>query len=112
MSVFPMNMELPLSDSVTQPIEAHAHGLGHILFDGVVDDASRVFVVELEWCGSLRVSEFCEGFVEWDEVFCGEEACASLSFLSEGHDGVDQLADDVDGVITRRWCAVGVEWRL
>ena len=57
-SVFPIDVKLTLADSVAQPAEAHVHCFGHALLDGFVGEACCTFVVELEECGTLRVSEF------------------------------------------------------
>ena len=46
-TLFPVNMEVALADSVAQPVEAHVHRLGHFLFDCFVDDACGTFVVKL-----------------------------------------------------------------
>ena len=105
--MFPVYVKLVLADSVAQPVEAHVHGFGHSLFYGFVGDACRTFVVELEGRGTLRVSEFVKCLAEWEKVFSGEEACACFGFLGGGHDGVDDLAYDVHGVVEWWWWAVG-----
>ena len=58
---FPVDVELVLVYTVTDPVESHIDGFGPSLFDGVVDDAGGAGVVDLDWCGRLRPSHFKKG---------------------------------------------------
>ena len=54
-SAFPVDAELPLPYSVSDPVEAHVHGFGALCFYGVVGDAGCYLVVSLDgrwaWLG-------------------------------------------------------------
>jgi hypothetical protein len=50
---FPMDTELALSDTVTDPIEAHVDGFGASLFDFVIDDAFGHCIVSFDGCCRL-----------------------------------------------------------
>jgi hypothetical protein len=53
-----MDKELQLLDAVADPIEWHVHGCGRTLFDGVIGYSIGTFVVHLDGCWRLRMSEF------------------------------------------------------
>ena len=55
---FPVDTKLILFLSIANPIQSHVHGFGSALDDGVGDDASGTFVVELNWCWPLLVAHF------------------------------------------------------
>ena len=58
---FPVDAELPLTDSVLDPIESHVHCLGSFGFDCVVGDSFGGCIVCADGGGSrLWVSHFCE----------------------------------------------------
>ena len=101
---------MTLTYSIAQPVEAHVHGFGSFLFDGVVGDPGGALVVELEGRGSLRVAEFFEGLTERDDVFCSEVACSCFCLLCGGHYCVDEFAHDVDGVVVWWRRGVGCDW--
>ena len=56
----PMDEEMALADAVSDPIEAHVHGFGSSLFDGVVADAGGAGVVGLDGSGWLWVMHVFE----------------------------------------------------
>ena len=47
------------------PIKTHADCLRSLLFDRVVDEAFRDRVVDTDWGGRLRVTEFSKGGLYW-----------------------------------------------
>ena len=55
LSRFPIDMEMALSGPVAEPVEAHVHCLGSLLFDCVIDDPLGRTVVSLERGGRLRM---------------------------------------------------------
>ena len=54
---FPMDCELDLFDSVSNPVEVHVNGFGSFLFDRVIGDAFSTRVVCLDGSGWLGVSQ-------------------------------------------------------
>lgn len=57
----PSNLETVLADLVTDPEKTHVHCFGSFLFDAVVRDANRGFVVGDKWGCILWMSEFFKG---------------------------------------------------
>ena len=57
-SLFPMNIKLLLSASITNPINAHVHSFGYALYNCVSDDAVGENVFKLNWCWTLDVDHF------------------------------------------------------
>ena len=47
----PIELELSLLDTVSEPVEAHVHGLGAFLFDGVIQDAITCCIIGLDGRG-------------------------------------------------------------
>jgi hypothetical protein len=54
---FPVDFELALIGSVTDPIESHVNSFGALLCDGAVDDATSCEIVSLEWGWRLWMSQ-------------------------------------------------------
>ena len=54
--LFPMNMKLFLSTSITKPIKARVHSFESVLYNSVSDDAVGDNVVKLNWCWTLDVT--------------------------------------------------------
>ena len=54
--------EVPLADSVPDPVQAHVRGLGHALGDGVGRDADGHLVVAKQRGGRLRVAHVGQDF--------------------------------------------------
>jgi hypothetical protein len=65
----PMDMELMLPSSVSEPVESHVHCLRSALDDGVGEDSGGTLVVEFNWRRTLRMSHFLETGSHWDGVF-------------------------------------------
>ena len=65
----PVNDELPLFDSVLDPIKSHVDRLGSALLDGLVYDAGRTSVIGLNRSGSLWVAEFFEYSAKHGSIF-------------------------------------------
>ena len=55
-SRLPIDMEMSLFGPVSEPVEAHVHGFGSLLFDSVIDDPLGYAVVSLDWGSWLGVS--------------------------------------------------------
>jgi hypothetical protein len=64
----PVDDELTLVNPVTDPVETHVHGFGSALFYRVVGYAFIAFVVGLNVCGRLWMTEFCEGDAEASDI--------------------------------------------
>ena len=52
----PINIELSLVDAVAHPVEPHVDSLGAALFDGVVEDAGGIGVINDDGGGWLDVA--------------------------------------------------------
>jgi hypothetical protein len=76
----PMNYELPLLDSVADPVKAHVYGFGATLFDFFIGDASGACIVGLDGCFGLRMSHFFEYNAERDTVASVLEYRAEFCF--------------------------------
>jgi hypothetical protein len=55
-ALFPKDNELALTDTVTNPVEAHVNGFGSFLFNRIVGNAGSGAVVGLDGSGRLSVS--------------------------------------------------------
>ncbi len=100
---FPVDVELFLSLSVAEPVEAHIHSFGSALYYVVGEDANGTFVIELEWSGTLGMAHFGEGCAHGNGIFGVDEAGAGFRLLNGGHDGVNYFAVDKDWCIERWW---------
>ena len=70
-SAFPVDAELALAHSVSDPVEAHVHGFGALGLDGIVGDACCYLVVGLDGCwAGLGMAHF------------GEDGADGCSFLA------------------------------
>ena len=56
----PIDKEVSLLDSVSDPVEAHVYCFGSSLFDCVVGKSDGYFIVSLDWSRRLRVAHFCQ----------------------------------------------------
>ena len=56
----PVDEEMTLACTVTDPIRAHVDRFRSFLLDGVVGKAAGGGVVDLDWRGRLRVPQFAE----------------------------------------------------
>jgi hypothetical protein len=77
--------ELALVNPVADPVETHVHGFGSALLDRVVGDAFSAFVVGLDGCGRLWMTEFLEGDAEAAGILRNVEQGPKLSFCCQGH---------------------------
>ena len=62
----PVDEELLLADSVSNPVEAHVNGLGCFVLDVVVGEFNRGGVVYLDGVGRLGMTHFGKGDAEWE----------------------------------------------
>ena len=53
----PMDEEMALADTIAYPIEAHIHGFGAALFDGVIYDTCCTGIVRLNRRWRLRMAQ-------------------------------------------------------
>ena len=67
---FPVDVELSLLGSVSQPVEPHVHGFGSLLFDSVIDYSLGCTVISLDRCSWLGMSKFLEALSHWQELLC------------------------------------------
>ena len=104
----PIDLELSLADTVTDPIKAHIHGFGSFLLDGLVGNPVANFVVSGHGGRSLRMPELGEGDALGYRVLAIDEEAGEFAFSHAGKDGFEDLAGDADSSIERRWRRVGV----
>jgi hypothetical protein len=65
----PIDMVLFLPNAVANPIEAHIHGFGSLLFDGFVGDATGGAVVDNHRSRRLWVAQFVKSDAEGGAFF-------------------------------------------
>jgi hypothetical protein len=82
----PMYVKLSLSDTVANPVEAHAEGLGSLVLDGIVSDAFRALVVGLDRRDELRMAELGERGADHAAVLGVEEQGGKLGVRGGGDD--------------------------
>jgi hypothetical protein len=54
----PVDFKLVLFDSILDPVETHVHRFGFALSDLFVGETMGGGVVNLGWCGRLRIAHF------------------------------------------------------
>jgi hypothetical protein len=84
-----------LEDRVTDPVIAHVHGFGSVLFDRVVGNAAGSAVVGLNGCGSLPEPMFRKGGADGTSFLA-----TCLCFCSAGDNFFHEMGDDVDSSIS------------
>ena len=83
-AAFPIDNKLSLADAVTDPIKAHVHGFGLLLFYTIVGNAGGSGVVGYHWCWWLWVAKFLESDAFGDGFLAVMEQAAEFSFGSTG----------------------------
>ena len=68
-SLFPTNMKMFLSKSITKPKKAHVHSFGYEFYNNFSDDAVGENVVKLNWCWTLDMDHFMYGITNWNSIF-------------------------------------------
>ena len=91
----PVDKELTLVDTVTNPVEAHFHGAGTFLFDGVIGDAGCGGVVSFDGGGWLRMSHLFKGGAKDRSFLSIDEEATDFRLGGRGHDGFQFLTYDV-----------------
>ena len=94
----PINVVLPLSYSVADPVESHVNGLRTFLFDSVVGNPGGGAVVSLYGGGWLGMAHFGEGCSDGTGVFEVVEEAAEFHLQGTCKDLVHDLAKDQDGM--------------
>ena len=79
-SCSPVNPELFLAFSATQPMESHVHGFGAAWLDGVVYNSEGRGVVGLDQCLGLHVAHFFELMAGGDGFAAVDVKCAEFCF--------------------------------
>ncbi len=85
--------------AVTDPVKTHIDGLGVLLFDHVIDDATCHTVICLEGGCWLWVAKLLQSSADGACSLHIEEQCTKLSFGSTGHNLPHDLAQDIQGPI-------------
>jgi hypothetical protein len=82
----PADLELMLSDTVTDPVKAHVDRFGSFLFDRVVGYARGGTIVGNGDSGGLLVAHFLEANAERSGIFAVvEETTSQLGLSSAGY---------------------------
>ena len=102
-SRFPEDMELLLADSIFQPVESHVDGLGMFHFDGVIGDSRGSVVVGLDRSGWLWVAHLSKGVANGAGLFRIEEEGTEFGLGGTGHDGANDVAEDIHSAVVRWW---------
>ena len=97
----PVHVELPLSDPVADPVEAHVDGFRSLLLDGVIGDAVGACVVGLDRRDGLWVAEFGERGANHASVLAVEEQGADFGFRGGAGDDAHDVAVYVDSAVSR-----------
>ena len=105
-SGFPINLELPLSYTVADPIKSHVNCFGSFLFHCVVDYALGTGIVCLDGGCWLWVAQENEALSEGASVLCVVKKSAYLRFGGGCHDVVHDGAVYVDGSIEGCWWGI------
>jgi hypothetical protein len=88
----PVNEELSLADTVTNPVKSHVHGFGSFLFDGIVGDAQCSAIVSSYGHGSLGMSKFFERDTFWYGFLAIDKETCKFGFGSASQNGFEDLA--------------------
>jgi hypothetical protein len=97
-----VNQELALTNAVLELIPTHVHGLGPLLFHGLVGETSGRGVVDLNGRGRVRMAELKERGADGYRLLGIEVARADFSLGGRPNDDVDDGAERVDGSIEGR----------
>ena len=105
----PVDDELSLLVAVADPVAAHVHGFGLVLFASAMDDAVGSSIVGLAGCGWLFPPKFFEGGAGRDgPLRVGIEA-AHFGIGGSIGDMFEHTGGDVDGaIVDGRQSFVGV----
>jgi hypothetical protein len=76
----PIDNELPLSDAVANPVKAHVHGFGSLLFDGVVGETDCTSVICLYWGWRLLVPQVFQSIPYLTPLFSVVKQCPKFCF--------------------------------
>ena len=99
LALFPVDMELALAHSVTNPIKTHVNGLGAFLLDRVVGNADSGAVVGDDRGGRLRVAQFLETDDLWTCFLAIVIGGTKFSLGGAAEDFLHEDAWDVDGTV-------------
>jgi hypothetical protein len=98
-SFFPMDSEVALMDTVSDPAKTHVDHFGAALLHCVVDDAGGTRVVGLDWSGRMWPAYFDEHIAKDATILGIVEAIANFCFGGRSEHVAHNFADDVDGTI-------------
>jgi hypothetical protein len=85
---FPVDDELFLVDSISDPIKRHIHCSGLALFECVVCNAGCSGVVGFDRCRRLFVAKYIEGCLQGNCFLPIDEEASYFCFGGGGHDGM------------------------
>ena len=98
----PIDKEVSLLDSVSDPVEAHVYCLGSSLFDCVVGKSDGYFIVSLDGSRRLRVAHFCQDCADGAGLSGVVVEGCQFCFGGRGYNHWEDGADDEDGSIVWR----------
>ncbi len=91
--------EEALSFGIEEPKVAHFHSMRLLAFDGVVHNADRGSIVNVNGNGRLGVAKFFEDKSQNLGFLCIEEKSTKFSFSGRCSDQLKNRAGNVDGTI-------------
>ena len=97
----PLDDELAVLDAILEPVETHVDGLGALLFDSVVEDASGDAVVSCDDSGRLGPTHLVESGPKGNGALGIEEGRASFSFGGRGEDVAHDASEHMEGTVER-----------
>ena len=104
MSWPPVDEELLLGNTVTNPVKAHVDGF---LFDANIGEANGCGIVNLDGGGWLGMAHFAEGETKGKGVFGGEEGGADFCFGCGAHHVLEYFAENMDDSVAEGHGRVG-----
>ena len=89
----PIEAELALRFSASEPVEAETEHLDSLRNDSVVRESDRSRVISLDRRRRLRPSHFDEGIAQGYHFTRSDEESRKLGFSGRGHHKFDDLGD-------------------
>ena len=95
----PVDKEVTLFYTVSNPVESHVYCLGIFLIGGVIRNSGSTVVVCLHRHGRLGMTKLIQDGVNGDCLFCIEEECTEFCFYCRCKNILDDGGVDMDDTI-------------
>ncbi len=99
----PIEAELALGFSTSEPMDSHANNLDAACDDSVIYESDCSQIVCLDGQLGLWSTHFSKCVADGDHVACGDVQNCQLRFCRTGHDKFDDLRDGEDGSVDSRY---------